>query len=94
MIRAPAGRGGRRVQAGGSGSIGAGEAYIHGYWHSPDLAAVTRLFVAGREDVGPGDSRAAPVIQRVLDLSEAQVEAERMLLAERAHFNGPGLFDD
>ncbi|HDS1736511.1 MULTISPECIES: cyclopropane-fatty-acyl-phospholipid synthase family protein [Pseudomonas] len=30
----------------GSGSIGAGEAYIHGYWHSPDLAAVTRLFVA------------------------------------------------
>ncbi len=28
------------------GSIGAGEAYIHGYWRSPDLAAVTRLFVA------------------------------------------------
>ncbi|MCE1117665.1 MULTISPECIES: SAM-dependent methyltransferase [Pseudomonas] len=30
----------------GNGSIGAGEAYIHGYWRSPDLAAVTRLFVA------------------------------------------------
>jgi cyclopropane-fatty-acyl-phospholipid synthase len=29
-----------------NGSIGAGEAYIHGYWRSPDLAAVTRLFVA------------------------------------------------
>ncbi|MEJ5862704.1 cyclopropane-fatty-acyl-phospholipid synthase family protein [Pseudomonas farsensis] len=29
-----------------NGSIGAGEAYIHGYWHSPDLGAVTRLFVA------------------------------------------------
>lgn len=28
------------------GSIGAGEAYIHGYWHSPDLTAVIRLFVA------------------------------------------------
>lgn len=35
---------------------------------------VTRLFVAGREDVGPGDSRAAPVIQRVLDLTEAEVD--------------------
>ncbi|MCF1489841.1 cyclopropane-fatty-acyl-phospholipid synthase family protein [Pseudomonas sp. AA27] len=33
----------------GNGSIGAGEAYIHGYWHSPDLAAVTRLFVANLE---------------------------------------------
>lgn len=29
-----------------NGSIGAGEAYILGYWRSPDLAAVTRLFVA------------------------------------------------
>ncbi|MFV3381020.1 class I SAM-dependent methyltransferase [Pseudomonas sp. NY15354] len=30
----------------GNGSIGAGEAYIHGYWRSPDPARVTRLFVA------------------------------------------------
>ncbi|WDY55983.1 SAM-dependent methyltransferase [Pseudomonas sp. PSKL.D1] len=30
----------------GNGSIGAGEGYIHGYWRSPDLAAVTRVFVA------------------------------------------------
>ncbi|WP_342247177.1 cyclopropane-fatty-acyl-phospholipid synthase family protein [Pseudomonas sp. OTU5201] len=29
-----------------NGSIGAGESYILGYWRSPDLAAVTRLFVA------------------------------------------------
>ncbi len=29
-----------------NGSIGAGEAYIHGYWSSPDLTAVIRLFVA------------------------------------------------
>ena len=28
------------------GSIGAGEAYIHNYWHSPDLTALIRLFVA------------------------------------------------
>ncbi|MFJ4153700.1 class I SAM-dependent methyltransferase [Pseudomonas sp. NPDC089752] len=29
-----------------NGSIGAGEGYIHGYWRTPDLAAVTRVFVA------------------------------------------------
>lgn len=29
-----------------NGSIGAGEAYIHGYWSSPDLTAVVRVFVA------------------------------------------------
>ena len=35
----------------------------------PDHSRVVlRLFVAGREDVGPGDSRASVVIQRVLDL--------------------------
>jgi cyclopropane-fatty-acyl-phospholipid synthase len=32
-----------------NGSIGAGEAYIHGYWRTPDLAAVTRIFVANLE---------------------------------------------
>lgn len=30
----------------GNGSIGAGEAYIQGYWSSPDLTAVVRIFVA------------------------------------------------
>lgn len=29
----------------GNGSIGAGEAYMQGYWSSPDLTAVIRLFV-------------------------------------------------
>ncbi|WP_349973388.1 cyclopropane-fatty-acyl-phospholipid synthase family protein [Pseudomonas caspiana] len=29
-----------------NGSIGAGEAYIHGYWTSPDLTAVIRVFVS------------------------------------------------
>ncbi len=28
------------------GSIGAGEAFIHGYWSSPDLTAVIRVFVS------------------------------------------------
>ena len=30
----------------GNGSIGAGEAYMQGFWSSPDLTAVIRLFVA------------------------------------------------
>jgi cyclopropane-fatty-acyl-phospholipid synthase len=33
----------------GNGSIGAGEAYIHGYWSSPDLTAVIRVFVSNLE---------------------------------------------
>ena len=36
---------------------------------------ITRLFVPGREDVGPGDSRATAVIDRVLSLAEVEVEA-------------------
>lgn len=35
---------------------------------------VARFFVPGREDVGPGGSRAAPVIERLLGLSEHEVE--------------------
>ncbi|NWA05228.1 SAM-dependent methyltransferase [Pseudomonas gingeri] len=30
----------------GNGSIGAGEAFIHGYWSTPDLTAVVRVFVS------------------------------------------------
>ncbi|WP_304639883.1 class I SAM-dependent methyltransferase [Pseudomonas sp.] len=29
----------------GNGSVGAGEAYLHGFWSTPDLSAVTRIFV-------------------------------------------------
>ena len=54
---------------------------------------VTRLFVAGREDVGPGASRATPVIQRVLDLSEAQVEAEMRDLVRRFASRHRGIED-
>ncbi|HWV09185.1 MAG TPA: cyclopropane-fatty-acyl-phospholipid synthase family protein [Pseudomonas sp.] len=32
-----------------NGSIGSGEAYIHGYWSSPDLTAVIRVFVSNLE---------------------------------------------
>ena len=41
----------------------------------PDPSRViTRLFVPGREDVGPGDSRATPVIDRILHLDDASVD--------------------
>lgn len=33
----------------GNGSIGAGEAYTLGYWNSPDLTAVVRVFVANMD---------------------------------------------
>lgn len=43
----------------------------------PDLRRVIlRFFVPGREDVGPGDSRAGNVIDRVLALSAEDVDAE------------------
>ena len=32
-----------------NGSVGAGESYIHGFWTTPDLSAVTRLFVRNLE---------------------------------------------
>jgi cyclopropane-fatty-acyl-phospholipid synthase len=32
-----------------NGSIGAGEAFIHGYWTSPDLTAVIRVLVSNLE---------------------------------------------
>jgi predicted GH43/DUF377 family glycosyl hydrolase len=44
---------------------------------------ITRFFVPGREDVGPGDSRAAPVIDRILRLSEDEVESAMCDVDER-----------
>ena len=42
----------------------------------PDVTRViARLFVPGREDVGPGDSRAAPVIERILALGDDEIES-------------------
>lgn len=41
----------------------------------PDPArVVTRLFIPGRDEIGPGNSRAVPVIERILGLSDADVE--------------------
>jgi predicted GH43/DUF377 family glycosyl hydrolase len=51
---------------------------------TPDRSRViTRLFVAGREDVGPGDSRASAVIDRLLALSDDAVDAELRDLDDR-----------
>ncbi|MEO4047528.1 cyclopropane-fatty-acyl-phospholipid synthase family protein [Pseudomonas sp. CAU 1711] len=49
----------------GNGSIGAGEAYIHGYWSSPDLTAVVRVFVANL-DVLDGMERGLALLGRPL----------------------------
>jgi len=43
--------------------------------HPDRTRVITRFFVPGREDIGPGDSRAAPVIERILRLDERDVEA-------------------
>ena len=45
--------------------------------------AIARLFVPGREDTGPGDSRAVPVIERILQLDECDVEASMRDIDER-----------
>ena len=56
---------------------------------NPDHSRViTRFFVPGHEDVGPGDSRAAPVIERILRLDESEVEAAMRDVDERfAHLH-------
>jgi hypothetical protein len=41
---------------------------------------VARLFVPGREDVGPGDSRASAVLDRILQLSDATCTARSELM--------------
>ena len=50
----------------------------------PDPSRViTRLFVAGREDIGHGDSRATPVLERLLQLDEASVEVAMRDVTQR-----------
>ncbi|WLH15307.1 cyclopropane-fatty-acyl-phospholipid synthase [Pseudomonas hefeiensis] len=49
-----------------NGSIGAGEAYIQGYWRSNDLTAVTRVFVANLEVLDAMDSGLARLGRPVL----------------------------
>ena len=53
----------------GDGSIGAGEAYALGYWSSPDLTAVIRLFVANLDvldDMEGGLARLSRPLRRGL----------------------------
>lgn len=47
----------------GNGSIGSGEAYIQGYWSTPDLTAVIRVFVANI-DVLDGMERGLALLGR------------------------------
>lgn len=44
---------------------------------------VLRFFVPGREDVGPGDSRATPVIERILSLTDREVDEALADVIER-----------
>jgi len=64
----------------------------------PDPARViTRLFVPGREELGPGESRAGPVIERVLALSEREtrrVATEVSKTFERRHEHFAQLIED
>lgn len=51
------------------GSIGAGEAYMSGYWETSDLTALIRLFVINRhvlEDVESGLARLTQPIQKLM----------------------------
>jgi predicted GH43/DUF377 family glycosyl hydrolase len=57
---------------------------------------ITRFFVPGQEDVGPGDSRASPVIDRVMDLTEEQVIASMADVMDRFapfHIDIDGIFE-
>jgi predicted GH43/DUF377 family glycosyl hydrolase len=60
----------------------------------PDVGrVVTRFFVPGREDVGPGDSRASSVIDRVLNLDEADVDVAMQGVDESYGGRHIGLYD-
>ena len=64
---------------------------------TPDAGrAIARFFVPGHEDVGPGDSRAAPVIDRILGLSDDEVAAAMNDIDERfgdRHASLHGIFE-
>lgn len=54
---------------------------------------ITRFFVAGREDSGPGDSRAGGVVDRILHLDDAQVTAALAELDRRFEGRHQALHD-
>lgn len=55
--------------------------------------SVVRFFVPGHEDVGPGDSRAGQVIERIMDLSDDEVADAIQDLAERFGHRQPHLVE-
>ncbi|MCC6076585.1 class I SAM-dependent methyltransferase [Pseudomonas sp. GCM10022188] len=80
----------------GNGSIGAGEAYIHGYWSSPDLTAVVRVFVANLDVLDAMDSGLArlgrPLLQGLHWLNRNTRKGSRRNIA--AHYDlGNALFE-
>ncbi|MBD9414306.1 class I SAM-dependent methyltransferase [Pseudomonas sp. PDM16] len=81
----------------GNGSIGSGEAYIHGYWRSPNLTAVIRLFVANLDmldgmERGLAQLFGRPLMQGLHWLNRNTREGSRRNIA--AHYDlGNALFE-
>lgn len=79
-----------------NGSIGAGEAFIHGYWSSPDLTAVVRVFVSNLEVLDAMEGGLAklgrPVVQALHWLNRNTRKGSRQNIA--AHYDlGNDLFE-
>ncbi|TRO34015.1 class I SAM-dependent methyltransferase [Pseudomonas sp. ALS1131] len=79
-----------------NGSIGAGEAYIHGYWSTPDLTAVIRIFVANLDVLDAMEGGLArlgrPLIQGLHWLNRNTRQGSRRNIA--AHYDlGNDLFE-
>ncbi|MGG2399330.1 class I SAM-dependent methyltransferase [Pseudomonas sp. SH1-B] len=80
----------------GNGSIGSGEAYIHGYWSTPDLTAVIRVFVANLDVLDAMEAGLArlgrPLIQGLHWLNRNTRQGSRRNIA--AHYDlGNDLFE-
>ena len=80
----------------GNGSIGSGEAYIHGYWSTPDLTAVIRIFVANLDVLDAMEGGLArlgrPLIQGLHWLNRNTRKGSRRNIA--AHYDlGNDLFE-
>src|SRR5690606_26194200 len=80
----------------GNGSIGAGEAYIHGYWSTPELTAVIRIFIANLEVLDAMEGGLArlgrPLIQGLHWLNRNTRQGSRRNIA--AHYDlGNDLFE-
>jgi cyclopropane-fatty-acyl-phospholipid synthase len=80
----------------GNGSIGAGEAYIHGYWSTPDLTAVIRVFVSNLQVLDAMEGGLArlgrPLIQGLHWLNRNTRKGSRKNIA--AHYDlGNELFE-